>query len=311
MRTRAIFYRIVGYLLLGAISASTQELTRVQPAATQAAPAVSSAQLPASASQLDLRLPLQPKSVRFAVVGDTGTGGSAQYEIAKEMEAYRKLVGFDFVIMLGDNIYGGDSPKNFVRKFELPYKPLLDAGVKFYASLGNHDNPNERLYKLFNMGGERYYTFKKNDVAFFALDSNYMDPQQLSWLAQRLRDSNAAWKIGYFHHPLFNGGKHHGPDVDLRSLVAPLFEKYAVNVVFSGHEHVYERLKPVHGIYYFILGNSGQLMTHDLRKSDAVQVGFDSDRSFMIVEIAGDKLYFQTISRGGQTIDSDVLPRGQ
>ena len=227
------------------------------------------------------------------------------------MEAYRKLVGFDFVIMLGDNIYGGDSPKNFVRKFELPYKPLLDAGVKFYASLGNHDNPNERLYKLFNMGGERYYTFKKNDVAFFALDSNYMDPQQLSWLAQRLRDSNAAWKIGYFHHPLFNGGKHHGPDVDLRSLVAPLFEKYAVNVVFSGHEHVYERLKPVHGIYYFILGNSGQLMTHDLRKSDAVQVGFDSDRSFMIVEIAGAKLYFQTISRGGQTIDSDVLPRGQ
>src|SRR5206468_2353142 len=168
----------------------------------QTAPAVSSAQpssLPASTSQLDLRLPLQPKSVRFAVVGDTGTGGSAQYEIAKEMEAYRKLVGFDFVIMLGDNIYGGDSPKNFVRKFELPYKPLLDAGVKFYASLGNHDNPNERLYKLFNMGGERYYTFKKNDVAFFALDSNYMDPQQLSWLEQRLRDSNAAWKICYFH----------------------------------------------------------------------------------------------------------------
>jgi 3',5'-cyclic AMP phosphodiesterase CpdA len=75
-----------------------------------------------------------------------------------------------------------------------------------------------------------------------------MDPQQLSWLEQRLRDSNAAWKIGYFHHPLFNGGKHHGPDVDLRSLVAPLFEKYGVNVVFSGHEHVYERLKPVHGI---------------------------------------------------------------
>jgi len=314
MRTCATFYRIVGYLALGVISASTQEPTPNQPATTQAAPPVSSAQqssLPASASQIDLRLPLHPKSVRFAVIGDSGTGGSAQYEIAKEMEAYRELVGFDFVIMLGDNIYGGDSPKNFVRKFELPYKPLLDAGVKFYASLGNHDNPNERLYKLFNMGGERYYTFKKNDVAFFALDSNYMDPQQLSWLEQRLRDSNAAWKICYFHHPLYNNGKHHGADVDLRSLIAPLFEKYSVNAVFSGHEHIYERLNPVHGIYYFILGNSGQLMTHDLRKSEAVEAAFDSDRSFMIVEIAGDKLYFQTISRSGQTIDSDVLQRGK
>jgi hypothetical protein len=155
MRTDAIFYWIVGYLLLGAVSASTQEPTANQPATTQTAPAVSSAQqssLPASASQLDLRLPLQAKSVRFAVIGDSGTGGSAQYEIAKEMEAYREIVGFDFVIMLGDNIYGGDSPKNFTRKFEQPYKPLLDAGVKFYASLGNHDNPNERFYKLFNMG---------------------------------------------------------------------------------------------------------------------------------------------------------------
>src|SRR5947209_17262994 len=106
MRTCATFYRIVGYLALGVISASTQEPTPNQPATTQAAPPVSSAQpssLPASASQIDLRLPLHPKSVRFAVIGDSGTGGSAQYEIAKEMEAYRPRVGFDFVIMLGDN----------------------------------------------------------------------------------------------------------------------------------------------------------------------------------------------------------------
>src|SRR5438067_11454253 len=235
MRTRGMLYLIVGYLLLGAISASSQEPTPNQPATPQTAPAVSSAQpssLPASTSQLDLRIPLQPKSVRFAVVGDTGTGGSAQYEIAKEMEAYRELVGFDFVIMLGDNIYGGDSPKNFVRKFELPYKPLLDAGVKFYASLGNHDNPNERLYKLFNMGGERYYTFKKNDVAFFALDSNYMNPQQLTWLDQRLRTSNEAWKICYFHHLHYNNGKHHDADVASPSPNTNLFEKYRVHATF-------------------------------------------------------------------------------
>jgi hypothetical protein len=95
----------------------------------------------ATASKLDIRIPLQDKSVRFAVIGDSGTGDRAQYEVAQRMEAYRQATKFDFVIMLGDNIYGSHSPKDFVKKFEQPYKPLLDAGVKFCASLGNHDDP--------------------------------------------------------------------------------------------------------------------------------------------------------------------------
>lgn len=261
------------------------------------------------ASNLTLRLPLKPNSVRFAVIGDTGTGQTPQVEVAREMEAYRQVVGFTFVIMLGDNIYGGDSPRDFARKFEVPYKPLLDAGVKFYASLGNHDNPDERLYKPFNMGGERYYTFKKNNVAFFALDSTYMNPAQLDWLDGQLQKSNAAWKICYFHHPLFSDGKFHGPDLDLRSVLVPVFQKSRVNVVYSGHEHVYERLKPQNDIYYFVLGNSGELRYHNLRPSEQMQVGFDTDRDFMLVEIDGDELYFQTISRTGETIDAGVLER--
>jgi hypothetical protein len=186
---------------------------------------------------------------------------------------------------------------------------LLDAGVKFYASLGNHDNPDERQYKLFNMSGDRYYTFKKNHVSFFVLDSTYMSPEQFSWLEGQLRNSNSAWKICYFHHPLYSDGKFHGPDRDLRTRLTPLFQKYGVNVVFSGHEHVYERLKPENGIYYFVLGNSGQLRPRNLRPSEQMQAGFDTDRDFMLVEITADKLYFQTISRAGTTIDFDVLPR--
>ena len=104
-------------------------------------------------SELLLKLPLKAKSVRFAVIGDSGTGRSPQFEVAREMEAYRRIVDFNFVIMLGDNIYGGHSPRDFVKKFEEPYKPLLDAGVKFYASIGNHDSLSERQYNLFNMGG--------------------------------------------------------------------------------------------------------------------------------------------------------------
>jgi 3',5'-cyclic AMP phosphodiesterase CpdA len=264
----------------------------------------------ASAVKLDIRIPLQEKSVRFAVIGDSGTGDRAQYEVAQRMEAYWQATKFDFVIMLGDNIYGSHSPKDFVKKFEQPYKPLLDAGVKFYASLGNHDDPDdERLYKPFNMGGERYYAFRKGDVAFFALDSNYMDPKQLSWLDQNLKNSQGTWKICFFHHPLYNDGRHHGPDADLRTQVLPLFQRYGVNAVFSGHEHVYQRIKPENNIYYFVLGNSGKLMTHDFGEARERVKGFDSDQSFMLVEIVGDKLYFQTISRSGETIDSGELPR--
>jgi predicted MPP superfamily phosphohydrolase len=85
------------------------------------------------------KLPLKPNSVRFAVIGDMGTGEQPQYETAQQMLKSRQAFPFDFVIMLGDNIYGGSKPADFDKKFAIPYKPLLDAGVKFYASLGNHD----------------------------------------------------------------------------------------------------------------------------------------------------------------------------
>ncbi|HET9181142.1 MAG TPA: metallophosphoesterase [Candidatus Angelobacter sp.] len=264
----------------------------------------------ANAGSVHVTLPLQKGSLRFAVIGDSGTGDRDQLQVAGQMEAYRRVTNFDFVIMLGDNIYGNHSPGDFEKKFAEPYKPLLDAGVKFYASLGNHDDPRkEPLYKPFNMGGKRYYSFSKGDTEFFALDSNYMDPKQLDWVGQNLRNSHATWKICFFHHPLYNDGRHHGPDRDLRSQLLPLFQRYGVNVVFSGHEHVYERMKLEDNIDYFVLGNSGKLMKHDFRGPGERVKGFDEDRTFMIVEIAGDKMYFQVISRTGETVDSGTLPR--
>ena len=264
----------------------------------------------APATTLDLKLPLEKNSTRFAVIGDSGTGDRQQFDIAQRMLGYQDQVKYDFVIMLGDNIYGGHSASDFSQKFEQPYKPLLDRGVKFYASLGNHDDPNvERQYTPFNMNGQRYYKFKKGDVAFFVLDSNYMDPAQLSWVEQQLRDSNEKWKIAYFHHPLFNAGKHHGPDVDLRAQLMPLFQRYGVNAVFSGHEHVYERVKPVNNIYFFVLGSSGKLMTNDIKRTGELEDSFDSDQTFMVVEISGDSLHYQVVSRQGKTIDSGTYSR--
>src|SRR5207248_5383506 len=135
------------------------------------------------------------------------------------------------------------------------------------------------------------------------------DRKQIDWFTSKLEGSSATWKIPYFHHPPFSDGQFHGSDLDLRKLLVPIFEKYRVDVVFSGHEHVYERIKPQNGIYYFVLGNSGELRYHNLRPSPLMAKGFDTDQSFMLMEITGDEAYFQTISRAGETIDSGVMAR--
>lgn len=258
----------------------------------------------------EFKFPLTSDSARFAVIGDMGTGEPPQYEIAQLMLKARQTFPFDFVIMLGDNIYGDSKPVDFDRKFAVPYKPLIDGGVKFYAALGNHDNTNERFYKTFNMNGESYYTYKKGKVHFFVLNSNYMDPKQSAWLETQLRDAgNGDWKVCYLHHPLYTSAKFHGPSLDLRQSLEPLFIKYGVDVVFSGHEHVYERVHPQHGIYYFTEGASGSLRPGNLARSAITDKGFDTDRSFMLIEIAGDEMYFQTISRTGGTVDSGVIHR--
>ena len=258
----------------------------------------------------EFKFPLKPASVRFAVIGDMGTGEPPQYEVGRKMVEARQGFPFDFVIMLGDNLYGGSKPHDFEVKFEMPYRTLLDAGVKFYATLGNHDDPSERSYKFFNMNGENYYTFKKGNVRFFVLNSNYIDPKQTAWLEMQLRDAgNSDWKICYFHHPLYSSGRFHGSSIELRQVLEPMFIKYGVNAVFAGHEHVYERVHPQHGIYYFTEGASGSLRARNLGRSTMTDKGFDTDRSFMLIEIAGDEMYFQTASRTGAVVDSGVIRR--
>ena len=117
------------------------------------------------------------------------------------------------------------------------------------------------------MNGERFYTFKKGNVRFFALDSNYFDQTQADWLEKALADSTEDWKICFFHHPLYSSGGRHGSEVDLRAQLEPLFLKYGVQVVFAGHEHFYERLKPQKGIHYFVNGGGAKLRSGDITKT--------------------------------------------
>ena len=199
-----------------------------------------------------LRLPRKTGSIRFAAIGDAGRGDPAQYAVSAQMQAYRKVFPYDFVVMLGDNVYDGGTPEDYRQKFELPYKPLLDAGVKFYATIGNHDDRNQPSYAPFHMDGHRYYTFQPTSilsrilgdgVRFFMIDTESLDRAQLQWVDGAMEQSHSEWKIPIFHRPdLPRQGGMSTPARALRRALEPLFIRHGVSVVFSGHEHFYERI---------------------------------------------------------------------
>jgi hypothetical protein len=304
IRRRALSLALVALLGGWTIGASPRE-TAIQ----QARPAAGAQRAAAAVA-----LPNGDGSLKFLVLGDFGTGKRPQYELGEQMEKLRGRFGYETVITVGDNIYGGDRPQDMKKKFEDPYKPLLDAGVKFYASLGNHDDRAQSRYKLFNMEGRTFYTVKapKQDVRFFALESDYPKPEQIAWLERELDNSGEAWKIPYFHHPLYSSGEKHGSHPELREVLEPLFVKYGVTVVFTGHDHFYERVKPQQGITHFVVGSGGQLRRGNIdRTSGLTASGFDTDQVFLAVEIDKDQLFFNAISRTGAVIDSGVIERRQ
>lgn len=266
-----------------------------------------------------LTLPNEGRSIKFAVIGDSGRGWKPQHEVAAQMVAYRQRFDYQFVLMAGDNIYEGPAtPEDYRVKFEDPYKLLLEAGVKFYAVLGNHDDPQQVHYAPFNMNGNRYYTFTPPQdlitrldtrVRFFALDSTSIDGEQMRWFEKEAAESRAEWKIALLHHPLYTSGRYALASRGHRFMLESSFVTGGIDVVFSGHEHIYQRSELQKGILYFISGGAGSLREGDSGRSRSIALGYDADFHFMLVEIADDAFHFQAINRQGETIDAGTLRR--
>jgi hypothetical protein len=257
------------------------------------------------------------ESFAFGVIGDSGTGRPEQYAVGETMDSVWQKTPFSLVLMLGDNLYGEfKGAESFKERFELPYARLLKRGVKFRAVLGNHGEAAGELgYAPFGMEGKRYYTFMEGGglAQFFALDSDQLDATpvdaaQVAWLESELKASTARWKIAYFHQPIYNAGRTHGPNLKLRAVVESLFIRYGVGLVLSGHEHVYERLKPRHGIAYFVSGSSGKVKVATINGADdSLAFGNDTVCHFMIFEVTPEQIKFRAISATGQIIDSGTL----
>lgn len=251
---------------------------------------------------------------RFAVVGDFGTGGSDECSIAGRMLEAHKKSAFDLVIAAGDNIYPNGSGRYFTKHFEEPFAGLIKERVKFYAVLGNHDveegRQDQMNYPMFNMGGSNYYSISRNNglVDFFMLDSTDLSSAQLVWLEKSLRESRAVWKLAVLHHPVYSSGKKHGSDLRMRKVLEPLFTRYHVQAVFSGHDHVYERTKPQQGIQYFITGAGGKCRRGDIdMKSEFRAASYDKDNSFMFIEMDDREMSFNSINEKGDVVDNGVI----
>ncbi|MBW4680763.1 MAG: metallophosphoesterase [Microcoleus vaginatus WJT46-NPBG5] len=246
---------------------------------------------------------------RFVSLADTGTGTRGQYVVAEAMTRYHQQHPFDLAILAGDNIYNTGEIQKIGEVFEKPYKPLLDAGVKFQACLGNHDiatdNGNPQVkYAGFNMLG-RYYTFRRDSIQFFALDTNYNADwkTQLPWLEKELSSSDAPWKIVFGHHPVYSAGLH-GSSKKLRQILPPLFEKYNVRLYINGHDHNYERTQVVKGTTYLTCGAGAG--TRPVGHSE-VTAHSVSKLSFAAIDIYPTHILLSGIDKNNQIFDQGII----
>lgn len=269
---------------------------------------------PQTRAEPPVAMPNRAGSLKFAAFGDTGDASKGQYGLGVQMAKTHQAFPFELVVMSGDNLIGSERPQDYAEKFEKPYQLLLAAKVRFYAALGNHDDRNQRYYKQFNMDGQRYYSFKAphQSVRFFVLESTYSEPAQVAWLEKELKDSGDDWKVVITHQPLYSSGGRHGSDVMLRQTLEPLFIQYNVSVVFAGHDHFYERIKPQMGIAHFVLGSGGRLSVGDIIAGSPLTArGFDTDQVFLLGEVFDDQMHFNAVSRTGQIVDSGMIVRRQ
>lgn len=272
---------------------------------------------------------LAVSEIRFAAVGDTGTGGKNQTTLARQMLHIQQKTNFNLLLFLGDNIYENGSPKGIEKKFLKPYAGLYERGVEFRGVIGNHDARSKYgviLQQLiFNMGIKTYYSFTKgNDlVEFFAIDSTILVKEkeaaktrlQLEWFENRLARSKSRWKIAFMHHTVYSSAKRHGFEASdekemlrLRNAIEPLYKKYGVRISLNGHDHVYERTKPQNGVQYFTSGAGAKLRKGNLQTdSPYYSFGNDRTRSFMLFSVKPNSITFWSISIDGNILDSGII----
>ena len=253
----------------------------------------------------------------FVVFGDTRENVSSHERVVDRVREEAP----DFIIETGDMVNEGSSEHDWQLFFDVE-RDLLHDNV-LYPSVGNHDRQGrgrtaDNYRKYFSLpenspDPERYYAFTYGSARFLVLDSNVYSfalTDQTEWIEQQLEAARLDPSIHHIfvsmHHPPYSVSLHGGQE-ELREAWTPLFEKYQVAAVFSGHDHVYERAEK-NGVHYFVTGGGGAPLyprkSHSAKlDTDAVQY-FERVNHYLRVHVIGDFIEVAAIRADGTLIET-------
>ncbi|MEO6771614.1 MAG: metallophosphoesterase family protein [Kofleriaceae bacterium] len=259
----------------------------------------------------------------FVVYGDSRDG----------IEQHRRVIDRitqevpDFVLGTGDMVDAGFREDQWQQFFDIE-EPLLRDNV-YFPALGNHDRQGRgrtadtyRAYFSVPQNGgetERYYAFSYASARFLVLDSNaysFALTEQTAWLERELvaarQDPSVRHIFVAMHHPTFSISLH-GGNIDLRERWMPLFEKYQVSAVFSGHDHVYERAEH-DGLHYFVSGGAGAPLYPKRASSNPVDVEavkkFERALHYLRVTVTGTRIEVTGVRADGTVIETTAWSDG-
>ena len=247
-----------------------------------------------------------PAEFHLAVIGDGGDGGARIDATGAAAALIAEQEPYDALLLLGDNVYPAGDPTQLPDTVFEPFADVLAGGADLMAILGNHDvmkGRGDEQMEVLGMPG-RYWAEDYGDVLIVGLDSNQIDnPAQLRFLEDALASTDATWKIVAAHHPPYSAG-YQGSSIDVREALAPLLERYGVQLVLSGHDHDYQRSVPIDGVTYVVSGAASG--TRRTGEDDFTAVAY-SWHHFVDIAITGDQLVLRAVGQDGSVFDEAVL----
>jgi hypothetical protein len=243
-------------------------------------------------------------------VGDFGVGGTAERGLGAAMRRFEIDRPAELLVTLGDNDYT-ESPADFERNWRGSFGWLAASGLAVTGVIGNHDllHGDGGRYELKTLGMPSFYfTRRVGDVELFLLDSNDVDPRQTKWLQQALEASTARWKIAAFHHPPYTCGGHEGSEQVRRDWV-PLFQRYDVQLVVSGHDHNYQRFAARRGVTYVVHGG-GNSNLYRLRRCPGTyprRRAALEQRGFLYLLAGRTRLVVSAVNLSGRQVDRVII----
>ena len=259
-------------------------------------------------------------AITFVAVGDTGSGGRNQMDVARQMARTYQSTPYGLVLLAGDISYYGAIDDRYEQVFLEPYAPLIDAGVTWELAIGNHEIEEKKSddavaeiqaqVRRFGKPGT-YYAARHGPVEVFVIDTSTPlhtgtgGREQLEWLDSALAASTAPWKVALMHHPAYSSGRH-GSELRIREYVQPILSQHGVDLAFAGHDHHYERTFPQDGVVWLVTGAGCKLT--DVGTSDFTAHA-ESTLQFMLVRIDGGVADVEAITIDGTVIDRVTLTK--